>query len=76
MNKQDLVHNSVRKFKLMRVRMKINFMAFAKSMLVSELFLDSILRTYYQRSNQGLVSNPWPEENPAILEYILSGKLT
>ena len=40
------VQNIMKKYKLMKVRMKINFMAFVQMQSVQELFLTTILKTY------------------------------
>jgi hypothetical protein len=47
---EKLQQHTFRKFSLLRVRMKISYMAFKQEMTVQELMLKAILTTYYQLS--------------------------
>ena len=53
---QDLVvEKVVMKYKIMKFRMKISYMAFQKRKTVKELLLDSILKTYIKLFKNGLI---------------------
>ena len=59
-NKYMFVQNLLKKYKLMKVRMKISYSAFAQSCTIQELFLNTILQSYKQRKKKGLIENPYP----------------
>ena len=53
---QDLVvEKVVMKYKIMKFRMKISYMAFEKRKTVKELLLDSILKTYIKLFRNGII---------------------
>ena len=62
------------KFKILKIRMKISFSAFARSMTIHELFIKVIYESYYQRKKLGLILMPWPRVfKMGILKEILKG---
>ena len=62
------------KFKVMKMRMKISYSAFAKNMTIHELFIKVIYETYYKRKKQGLIAQPWPKVfKVGVLKNILKG---
>ena len=68
-----LSESTAKKFKVMKIRMKINLMSFLKNMTVKELFLKAIYDCYYQRKNLGLIKNPWPHVKKVEILKILLG---
>ena len=50
-----------KRFNLLRVRMKISFMALQRQMTIKELFLETILDSYHKLNSLGLVRNPFPK---------------
>lgn len=58
----------LKKFSILKYRMKISFSAFSQKMTVHELFLRNILEVYRKRRAEGLIRNPWPMEDKAILK--------
>jgi len=47
----EIFHSTMMKYKLLRMRAKISYMAFYKNMTVQEFFLTSIDRSYRQLVN-------------------------
>ena len=54
-NEQAVFRKVLMKYKIMRIRSKISFIALQKSMTVVELIIDSIIRTYHERVADGLI---------------------
>lgn len=48
-----------KRFRLMRVRMKISYHALCKSLTVKELWLEAILDAYNKRLSKGLIKKPF-----------------
>ena len=44
------------KYSVMKIRMKISYMAFEKNMTILELFYSTILKTYKKLSNEGCIT--------------------
>ena len=57
---QILAEESIKKFKLLRIRMKISFSAFEKNMTINELFYRTILSSYNNLMKEGKIKDPWP----------------
>ena len=71
---QMLCEQVLKKFQILKYRMKISFIAFSQKMTVYELFLRTILDVYRKRRSQNLIRNPWPKEDAAILKQIMTGE--
>lgn len=68
---QILSEQAWKKFQLLKIRMKISYMAFSKDLTIYELFVKAINDAYYQRKKQGLLRNPWPKMDLTVLKMIL-----
>jgi hypothetical protein len=71
---QMLCEQVLKKFQILKYRMKISFSAFSEKMTVHELFLRTILDVYRKRRAENLIRNPWPKENQGILKQIMTGE--
>jgi hypothetical protein len=54
-NPDLVVEKILMKYKIMKFRMKISYMAFEKKKSVKELLLDSILKTYIKLFKNGII---------------------
>lgn len=52
---KDLYRQAFKKFKLLRIRMKISYEAFTKENTVLELFLRAIINTYNHLKHEGKI---------------------
>jgi hypothetical protein len=59
-----------KKYQLLKYRMKIGYMAFAKLMTVNELFLRTIINSYEVLNRAGLIKDPWPRAQKQITKII------
>ena len=61
------------KYKIMKIRMKISYMAFEKSMTVQELFYSTILKTYNEFVKDGLIkeTRKMTENGQRIMKSII-----
>ena len=65
----------IRRYTIMLVRMKISYLAFARQMTVHELWLITILETYKERCNSGLVEMPYVvNEDQRMVIKLINGK--
>ena len=71
----ELSPHIFRSFGLMRLRMKISFEACRQKKTIQELFLYAILKTYHERNHQGLIKNPYPKINKALIDAIKGNSL-
>lgn len=69
-NLEVIVDNSILKFKRMRIRLKMSFMAFAKNLTVKELILHALLDTYYQRFTKNHPGYAEREEGERLINEI------
>ena len=59
------------KFRIMKFRMKISFMAFQKNQTILEMFMKTIYDVYFQRKKQGLIQCPWPPIEKNVVKMVL-----
>ena len=74
-NLQEILDPIIKRFKMLKIRMKISFMAFRKNMTVFELFYQAILASYQQLKCKNLLTNPWPKIDKAQVNKILGGEV-
>lgn len=72
-HERDLYLKVIRWFNLMRVRMKISYMALMKSFTIKELFLDSVLTVYNRMVQGGIIKNYYPKLDKRFFQKILKG---
>ena len=60
---------------MMKVRMKISFEACRANKTLIEFFLTSILKTYHERNQQGLIEDPWPKVSSRMIEVLKGADL-
>ena len=63
-----------KRFKLMRVRMKISYMALCKTMTAKELWLEAVLDAYKTRLNKGLIKKAFEQGSDDFFIDVLAGK--
>ena len=68
-----MCENVIKKYKLLRIRMKIGFMAYTKNQTINELFLRTILDSYKLLSHRGILLNPYPRVNKRFLTNLFEG---
>lgn len=51
------------RFNLLRVRMKISYMALCKQKTIKEFWLEGILSSYNKLNGEGYIRNPWPKSD-------------
>ena len=64
----------LRRYTILKVRMKISFMALQQSKTVKELFFETIMNTYLQFSNQNRIKKFNLVDND-FFEQILNGRI-
>lgn len=71
-NEYVLVSDVIKRFRLLKVRMKIGYSAFLQRQTISELLFKTILNVYNDRKLKGLIALPYPlgSDQKAILMYI------
>ena len=74
LRENKLYLSTLKKFKLMKVRMKISYSALVKGMTVKELILDSILETYVKLNKLGLIKNPFEQGDDEFFLLVIQGK--
>ena len=57
---QVLAEETMKKYAILKCRMKISYSAFKKGMTIHELFYRTILSSYEQLLKQNKVDFPWP----------------
>jgi len=55
---QLLTIETLKKYKILKVRMKISYIAFVKNMTVHELFYRTILKSYASLVQMGVIEEP------------------
>ena len=60
----------------MKLRMKISFEACRQKKTIQELWLFAILKTYHERNSRGLIKNPYPKINKAMIDAIKGNTLS
>ena len=68
---QLLARKVMIKFKIMKIRMKISFMAFQKCETIYELMMKTIYDVYNHRKNQGLIETPWPTVTKGCFKRVM-----
>lgn len=74
-NKETKMYLSVfKRFRLMRVRMKISYAALCRGITVKELWLEAILDAYNKRLAKGLIKKPFKQGEDEFFMDILAGR--
>ena len=66
----EILHKFYKKFLMMKIRMKISYMACINCRTTLELFLISILKTYHDRKDSGLIESTYPIVTKKMLDGI------
>ena len=68
MNMQTIAETVIKKYKLLKFRMKIGYIAFSNNQTVKELMVRQILESYKILNKKGLVQNPYPRIDKTFLQ--------
>lgn len=70
-NFQILSETTGKKFNMLKIRMKLSFIAFVRNQTITEMFLHTILNSYNILNRKGLIKNPWPKMDKQLINRIL-----
>jgi hypothetical protein len=66
-----MVKNLIKKYVLLRIRMKISYMAFQWKMTISEFLMNRILSSYQSLLATGKIRNPYPDPKASQTIYAI-----
>lgn len=60
-NERVLFHMVIQKYKILKIRLKISFMAFQQNKSVKEMFLSAIIKAYMNHVQQGHIKDTYDQ---------------